>query len=132
VLHGGTLHGQELRSLTSQLDCFRDSARTDAAKLVFHCMLTLRPEESLSSAAWSRVGRRLMLDLGYAASPFVLLLHRGEPQARLHIVGLAVDENGRADRRGHERRRFRRLLDAIERDEGLRPAVGSEPVGSGA
>ena len=100
--------------------------RCRTKKAVFHCSLNPHPDEKLSDEALSRIAREYMEALGYGAQPYIVFRHNDIPRAHIHIVSLRVDGDGRKIDDRFERRRSKRITDALEAKFGLLPSSHSQ------
>ena len=96
--------------------------RCRTKKTVFHCSLNPHPDEKLSDKALSRIAAEYMEALGYGAQPYIVFRHNDIPRAHIHIVSLRVDSEGRKINDRFERRRSKRITDALEAKFGLLPS----------
>mgnify|MGYP002754041489 CR=1 FL=1 len=96
--------------------------RCRTKKTVFHCSLNPHPDEKLSDEALSRIAAEYMEALGYGAQPYIIFRHNDIPRAHIHIVSLRVDSEGRKINDRFERRRSKRITDALEAKFGLLPS----------
>ena len=96
--------------------------RCRTKKAVFHCSLNPHPDEKLSDEALSRIAREYMEALGYGAQPYIVFRHNDIPRAHIHIVSLRVDSDGQKINDRFERRRSKRITDALEAKFGLLPS----------
>ena len=99
--------------------------RCRTKKTVFHCSLNPHPDEKLSDEALSRIAAEYMEALGYDAQPYIVFRHNDIPRAHIHIVSLRVDSEGRKIDDRFERRRSKRITDALEAKFGLMPSSPS-------
>ena len=102
--------------------------RCRTKKTVFHCSLNPHPDEKLSDEALSRIAAEYMEALGYGAQPYIVFRHNDIPRAHIHIVSLRVDSEGRKINDRFERRRSKRITDALEAKFGLLPSRKKEDV----
>ena len=102
--------------------------RCRTKKTVFHCSLNPHPDEKLSDEALSRIAAEYMEALGYGAQPHIVFRHNDIPRAHIHIVSLRVDSEGRKINDRFERRRSKRITDALEAKFGLLPSQKKEGV----
>ena len=102
--------------------------RCRTKKTVFHCSLNPHPDEKLSDEALSRIATEYMEALGYGAQPYIVFRHNDIPRAHIHIVSLRVDSEGRKIDDRFERRRSKRITDALEAKFGLLPSQKKEDV----
>ena len=102
--------------------------RCRTKKTVFHCSLNPHPDEKLSDEALSRIAAEYMGALGYGAQPYIVFRHNDIPRAHIHIVSLRVDSEGRKINDRFERRRSKRITDALEAKFGLLPSRKKEDV----
>ena len=100
--------------------------RCRTKKTVFHCSLNPHPDEKLSDEALSRIAAEYMESLGYGAQPYIVFRHNDIPRAHIHIVSLRVDSEGRKIDDRFERRRSKRITDALEAKFGLMPSSPSQ------
>ena len=127
VVPGGTLQGTTYGTLRQQTQVLEDASSTRSKSVVFHGILSLHPEEQLSTKQWSAVAQRYMDELGYGRSPYVVVKHNDTDHSHVHIVGLRVDDLGKRVSDSHEHLRSRAIADRIERDYGLRPGNPDGP-----
>ena len=99
--------------------------RCRTKKTVFHCSLNPHPDEKLSDEALSRIAAEYMESLGYGAQPYIVFRHNDISRAHIHIVSLRVDSEGRKINDRFERRRSKRITDALEAKFGLMPSSPS-------
>ena len=102
--------------------------RCRTKKTVFHCSLNPHPDEKLSDEALSRIAAEYMGALGYGAQPYIVFRHNDIPRAHIHIVSLRGDREGRKINDRLERRRSKRITDALEAKFGLLPSRKKEDV----
>ena len=102
--------------------------RCRTKKTVFHCSLNPHPDEKLSDKALSRIAREYMEALGYGAQPYIVFRHNDIPRAHIHIVSLRVDSEGQKIDDRFERRRSKRITDALEAKFGLLPSRKKKDV----
>ena len=102
--------------------------RCRTKKTVFHCSLNPHPDEKLSDEALSRIAAEYMEALGYGAQPYIVFRHNDIPRAHIHIVSLRVDSEGQKIDDRFERRRSKRITDALEAKFGLLPSRKKEGV----
>ena len=100
--------------------------RCRTKKTVFHCSLNPHPDEKLSDEALSRIAAEYMESLGYGAQPYIVFRHNDIPRAHIHIVSLRVDSEGQKIDDRFERRRSKRITDALEAKFGLLPSGHSQ------
>ena len=122
---------QDRNGRYSRAQVFADMLRTISArcrtkKTVFHCSLNPHPDEKLSDEALSRIAAEYMELLGYGAQPYIVFRHNDIPRAHIHIVSLRVDSEGRKINDRFERRRSKRITDALEAKFGLMPSSPSQ------
>ena len=110
--------------LANMLRTIPERCRTK--KTVFHCSLNPHPDEKLSDEALSRIAAEYMEALGYGAQPYIVFRHNDIPRAHIHIVSLRVDSDGRKINDRFERRRSKRITDALEAKFGLLPSGHSQ------
>ena len=103
-------------------------ARCRTKKTVFHCSLNPHPDEKLSDKALSQIAREYMGALGYGGQPYIVFRHNDIPRAHIHIVSLRVNSEGRKIDDRFERRRSKRITDALEAKFGLLPSQKKEGV----
>ena len=123
----GTIGESDLAVTIVVAKVLLQSARSESKKLVFHAVLSLPPEESLTDRQWSQIVERYMSHLGYELSPWCAVRHSDTAHTHVHVVGLRLDENGATVNTHHEWWRSREVLEQIERDYGLR-STGPTPT----
>jgi len=101
-------------------------AQCRTKKTVFHCSLNPHPDEKLSDETLSQIAAEYMEALGYGRQPYIVFRHNDIPRAHIHIVSLRVDSEGRKIDDRFERRRSKRITDALEAKFGLLPSGHSQ------
>ena len=118
---------QDRNGRYSRAQVLADMLRTIPAqcrtkKTVFHCSLNPHPDEKLSDETLSQIAAEYMEALGYGRQPYIVFRHNDIPRAHIHIVSLRVDSEGRKINDRFERRRSKRITDALEAKFGLLPS----------
>lgn len=99
-------------------------------KMVFHCSLNPHPDEKLSDETLTQIAKEYMEALGYGKQPYIVFKHSDIAREHIHIVSLRVDSKGRKINDKFEKRRSKKITDALERKFGLIPSskVGEKAV----
>ena len=91
-------------------------------KAVFHCSLNPHPDEKLSDETLMQIAREYMEALGYGNQPYIVFKHNDIAREHIHIVSLRVDSKGRKINDRFEKRRSKKITDALEKRFGLIPS----------
>ena len=91
-------------------------------KTVFHCSLNPHPDEKLSDETLMQIAREYMEALGYGNQPYIVFKHNDIAREHIHIVSLRVDSEGRKINDKFEKRRSKKITDALEKRFGLIPS----------
>ena len=91
-------------------------------KTVFHCSLNPHPDEKLSDEQFTQIVKEYMEALGYGKQPYIVFKHNEIAREHIHIVSLRVDSRGRKINDKFEKRRSKKITDALERKFGLIPS----------
>ena len=91
-------------------------------KMVFHCSLNPHPDDKISDEQLVQVAREYMEALGYGKQPYIVFKHNDIAREHIHIVSLRVDSRGRKINDKFEKRRSKKITDALERKFGLIPS----------
>ena len=91
-------------------------------KTVFHCSLNPHPDEKLSDERLTQIAKEYMEALGYGKQPYIVFKHNDIAREHIHIVSLRVDSRGRKINDKFEKRRSKKIADALERKFGLIPS----------
>lgn len=91
-------------------------------KTVFHCSLNPHPDEKLSDERLTQIAKEYMEALGYGNQPYIVFKHSDIAREHIHIVSLRVDSRGRKINDKFEKRRSKKITDALERKFGLIPS----------
>ena len=91
-------------------------------KTVFHCSLNPHPDEKLSDEQLVQIAKEYMEALGYGKQPYIVFKHNDIAREHIHIVSLRVDDEGRKINDRFEKRRSKKITDALERKFGLIPS----------
>ena len=92
-------------------------------KIVFHCSLNPHPDERLSDERLATLAEEYMQALGYSSQPYIVFKHHDIEREHIHIVSLRVNEQGEKINDGFEKRRSKRITDALEQKYGLKPST---------
>lgn len=91
-------------------------------KMVFHCSLNPHPDEKLSNETLTQIAKEYMKALGYGMQPYIVFKHNDIAREHIHIVSLRVDSRGQKINDKFEKRRSKKITDALERKFGLIPS----------
>ena len=91
-------------------------------KMVFHCSLNPHPDEKLSDETLMQIAKEYMEALGYGKQPYIVFKHNDIAREHIHIVSLRVDSHGRKINDKFEKRRSKKITDALEKRFGLIPS----------
>ncbi|MDU5343076.1 MAG: conjugal transfer protein MobB [Prevotella bivia] len=91
-------------------------------KTVFHCSLNPHPDEKLSDETLIQIAKEYMEALGYGNQPYIVFKHNDIAREHIHIVSLRVDSKGRKINDKFEKRRSKKITDALEKRFGLIPS----------
>ena len=91
-------------------------------KVVFHCSLNPHPDEKLSDEILTQIAKEYMEALGYGNQPYIVFKHNDITREHIHIVSLRVDSKGRKINDRFEKRRSKKITDALERKYNLIPS----------
>ena len=91
-------------------------------KTVFHCSLNPHPDEKLSDERLTQIAKEYMETLGYGKQPYIVFKHNDIAREHIHIVSLRVDGEGRKINDKFEKRRSKKITDALEKRFGLIPS----------
>ena len=91
-------------------------------KTVFHCSLNPHPDEKLSDETLTQIAKEYMEVLGYGKQPYIVFKHNDIAREHIHIVSLRVDSRGQKINDKFEKRRSKKITDALERKFGLIPS----------
>ena len=91
-------------------------------KAVFHCSLNPHPDEKLSNEQLVQIAKEYMEALGYGNQPYIVFKHNDIAREHIHIVSLRVESRGRKINDKFEKRRSKKITDALEKRFGLIPS----------
>ena len=91
-------------------------------KTVFHCSLNPHPDEKLSDERLTQIAKEYMEALGYGKQPYIVFKHNDIAREHIHIVSLRIDGEGKKINDKFEKRRSKKITDALERKFGLIPS----------
>lgn len=91
-------------------------------KTVFHCSLNPHPDEKLSDETLTQITKEYMEALGYGKQPYIVFKHNDIAREHIHIVSLRVDSRGQKINDKFEKRRSKKITDALEKRFGLIPS----------
>ena len=88
-------------------------------KMVFHCSLNPHPDEKLSDETLTQIAKEYMETLGYGKQPYIVFKHNDIVREHIHLVSLRVDSRGQKINDKFEKRRSKKITDALEKRFGL-------------
>lgn len=91
-------------------------------KTVFHCSLNPHPDEKLSKETLTEIVKEYMEALGYGKQPYIVFKHNDIAREHIHIVSLRIDGEGKKINDKFEKRRSKKITDALERKYNLIPS----------
>lgn len=91
-------------------------------KPVIHISLNPHPDDKLSDEQFSAIAQEYIEKMGYGNQPFVVYKHEDIDRHHLHIVTLAVDEQGKKINDGNNFYKSKHITREIEQKYGLLPA----------
>ena len=91
-------------------------------KTVFHCSLNPHPDEKLSDETLSQIAKEYMEALGYGNQPYIVFKHNDIAREHIHIVSLRIDGEGKKINDKFEKRRSKKITDALEKKYCLIPS----------
>ena len=91
-------------------------------KMVFHCSLNPHPDEKLSDETLTKIAKEYMKALGYGKQPYIVFRHNDIARELIHIVSLRIDGEGKKINDKFEKRRSKKITDALEKRFGLIPS----------
>ena len=91
--------------------------------VVFHCSLNPHPDEKLSDDILARIAQEYMQALGYGKQPYIIFKHNDIAREHIHIVSLRIDGKGGKLNDQFEKRRSKKITDALEQKYGLIPST---------
>ena len=91
-------------------------------KTVFHCSLNPHPDEKLSDETLMQIAKEYMEALGYGKQPYIVFKHNDIAREHIHIVSLRVDGEGKKINDRFEKRRSKKITDALEKKYNLTPS----------
>ena len=91
-------------------------------KTVFHCSLNPHPDEKLSDETLTQIAKEYMEALGYGKQPYIVFKHNDIAREHIHIVSLRINGEGKKINDKFEKRRSKKITDALERKYNLIPS----------
>ena len=91
-------------------------------KVVFHCSLNPHPDEKLSDEILTQIAKEYMETLGYGKQPYIVFKHGDIAREHIHIVSLRINGEGKKINDKFEKRRSKKITDALEKRFGLIPS----------
>ena len=91
-------------------------------KTVFHCSLNPHPDDKISDEQLAQIAKEYMEALGYGKQPYIVFKHNDIAREHIHIVSFRVDSKGRKINDRFEKRRSKKITDALEKRFGLIPS----------
>ena len=91
-------------------------------KPIIHISLNPHPDDKITDEQFSAIAQEYIEKMGYGNQPFVVYKHEDIDRHHLHIVTLAVDEQGKKINDGNNFYRSKHITREIEQKYGLHPA----------
>ena len=91
-------------------------------KPIIHISLNPHPDDKITDEQFSAIAQEYIEKMGYGNQPFVVYKHEDIDRHHLHIVTLAVDEQGKKINDGNNFYRSKHITREIEQKYGLLPA----------
>ena len=91
-------------------------------KPIIHISLNPHPDDKITNEQFSAIAQEYIEKMGYGNQPFVVYKHEDIDRHHLHIVTLAVDEQGKKINDGNNFYRSKHITREIEQKYGLLPA----------
>lgn len=91
-------------------------------KTVFHCSLNPHPDDKISDEQLVQIAREYMEALGYGKQPYIVFKHNDIAREHIHIVSLRINGEGKKINDKFEKRRSKKITDALEKRFGLIPS----------
>ncbi len=93
-------------------------------KPVMHVSLNPHPDDKLTDAQLSDIGREYMQRLGYGGQPYMIFKHEDIDRQHIHIVASRVQTDGKLVPDRFEKDRSTKIVADLEREFNLIPAKG--------
>lgn len=93
-------------------------------KPVMHISLNPHPDDKLTDAQLSDIGREYMQRLGYGGQPYIIFKHEDIDRQHIHIVASRVQTDGKLVPDRFEKDRSAKIVADLEREFNLIPAKG--------
>lgn len=93
-------------------------------KPVMHVSLNPHPDDKLTDAQLSDIGREYMQRLGYGGQPYIIYKHEDIGRDHIHIVASRVQTDGKLVPDRFEKDRSAKIITDLEREYSLIPAKG--------
>ena len=108
-------------------DCMQDflaymPSLIHTKKPIIHISLNPHPDDKITDEQFSAIAQEYIEKMGYGNQPFVVYKHEDIDRHHLHIVTLAVDEQGKKINDGNNFYRSKHITREIEQKYGLLPA----------
>ena len=91
-------------------------------KPVIHISLNPHPDDKITDEQFSAIAQEYIEKMGYANQPFIVYKHEDIDRHHLHIVSLAVDEQGKKINDGNNFYKSKHITREMEQRYGLHPA----------
>ncbi|GAB6982600.1 conjugal transfer protein MobB [Prevotella dentasini] len=91
-------------------------------KPVIHISLNPHPDDKITDEQFSAIAQEYIEKMGYGNQPFVVYKHEDIDRHHLHIVTLAVDEQGKKINDGNNFYKSKHITREMEQRYGLHPA----------
>ncbi len=103
-------------------------ANQKTEKPAIHISLNPDPNDLLGDKTYAKLADDYMREMGYGNQPYVVYKHMDIDRTHLHIVTVAVDEEGKKISDAYEKVRSTKLCRTLEKEFGLHVATDKESL----
>ncbi len=93
---------------------------------VFHASINPHPDDKLTDADLTEIGREYMEKLGYGGQPYIIFKHDDISRGHIHIVSVRVKSDGSKIYDSMEGKRSEKITEDLEEKYNLHPAKGQK------
>lgn len=119
--------GVNPRELSKEFGIIR-SLKPNLSKVVYHCALSIHPDEKLSDVQFSQIGQTFLNRMGFSDSQYLIYRHADRDHPHIHLISNRIDMNGKIVSDKWDYKRAEQVVRELEKEFGLKPVMPSEKV----
>jgi len=126
LIHSNMLHSSA-RELSQEFGLIR-SLKPNVSKAVYHCALSIHPDEVLTDSQFSKIGEEFLKEMNFNKSQYVIFRHNDQKHSHIHIIANRISMNGTVVSDKWDYKRAEEVVRKLEVKYGLQELITSDKV----